>query len=117
MKPWLALQLEDVARPDDVRRPQRLVVLLAVDAAELGRQVVDEVDRAGPLEQLLELAVGPDVRADHLLVGLVLQIAAQHVVPAPAQLGDERTPERALRAGDQDLRHFGGAALVGDASV
>ena len=68
--------------------------------------MVDEVDRPGPLEQLLELAVGADVGADDLLVGLVLQVAAPDVVAAAAQLRDERASERALRAGDEDLRHF-----------
>ncbi len=46
-----------------------------------------------------------DVGAQHLLVGVVLEVAAPDVVAAATELGDERRAQRALRAGDEDRGH------------
>jgi hypothetical protein len=101
----LALQLEDVARPDHVRRPQRLVELLAIDPAELSRQVVNEIDRAGPLQKLLELTVGTNIRPEHLAISLMLKIAPKHRMPTPTQLVHQRTTKSALRTCNENIRH------------
>ena len=61
-----ALQLEDVAGADGVGAPDLLVVLLAVDAPELGRQVVDEVKVADAVKSGTKLPVVADVGAHGL---------------------------------------------------
>ncbi len=63
-----ALQLKDVAGTNDIRRPERLVILFTIDPAELCGEVKDEVDRASALKELLELSVRPYVRPKHLRI-------------------------------------------------
>ena len=104
------LQTDDVLGADGVRAPERFVEVFAIPAAKLGRAVVDVVEWTTALEDALELAKLADVatcvkrnldvgaQAEAYLVGLMLYVAGDDVVPALAQLVDEARPNRTQTA-------------------
>ena len=76
----LLLNFQNVPRTDNIRRPQRVVILLAVDPAKLGRQVINVVVLL--LERPFELAKRRDVGPKVFLIGLMLKIEAPDIVSA-----------------------------------
>ena len=88
-EPAFALELEDVAGADGVGAPYLLVVLLTVDAPELGGQVKDQVKVADPVKGSPQLPIITDVGAHRLGEAGVLQLHTPDVVAAFPQLGDK----------------------------
>ena len=100
------LEADDVLRAHRVRVPERFVEVFAIPAAELGGAVIDVVERATAFENALELAKLAHVatrvkrdfdiraQAETYLVGLMLYVAGDDVMPAPAQLTNEPRAHR-----------------------
>jgi len=84
---------------------------------ELGRQVVDVVDLAGVVEYPLQLAIRPDVGPYHAFIVAVLELAAPHIVPAAAQLRDQRAAEGAPAACHKNPAHRAAILASGGPAV
>jgi len=76
-----SLQLEDVAGPDDVGLPKRLVVLFAVQPPELRREMVDEVVLS--LENALELPERAYITPYVMRIRSVLEVTPPYFMLPP----------------------------------
>src|SRR5687768_18523069 len=89
-----------VLRADHIRSPERLVKILAVPAAKLGRAVIDVIEWTTTLEDALQLSKLAHVAArvqrhfnvstqtETNLIRLVMKIARDDMVTAAAQFRD-----------------------------
>src|SRR6185369_11273756 len=112
------LESDDVLGSNRVRAPEGFVEVLAIPAAEFSGAVVDVIEWAAALEDAFQLAKLAHVatcveryfdvsaQAESDLIGLMMQIAGDDVMPTPAQLSDQPGADSSKATRYENSRHL-----------
>lgn len=93
----LQASVDNVPRPDLVRPPELLVILLSIDSSELGSEVIHGIERTARLEHPVQLSPICNVGANFVHVAGVPEVAADNLMAAPLELEPQDRSKSPLR--------------------